>query len=371
MTLRRNPPFRAEHVGSLLRPRALKDAFRAIAQNQISQAQFQDTLNICIRDAVKLQESLGLRVVTDGEFRRGSWFNAFLQAVDGLEERPSLFDFHDDSGGTAAFATAYCSAPLERTHGITTDEFAFVKSAAKTGTPKVTMPAPSVMHFFRPGEAMDRAAYPDEEVYWRDLTRVYREEMTALGELGCTYVQLDEVPCAMLGSEMVRGKTKAAKWDPDALVTRYIAAINAAVADRPAGMTVGLHMCQGNYKGRWMSEGGYGWIAERLFNGAEVDAFFLEYDSARAGGFEPLRHMPAGKTAVLGLVSTKTPQMESKDTLKRRIDEAARFCALDRLAISPQCGFASSVAGNPISEDDQKRKLALVVETAVEIWGSA
>jgi 5-methyltetrahydropteroyltriglutamate--homocysteine methyltransferase len=175
----------------------------------------------------------------------------------------------------------------------------------------------------------------------------------------------------MLGSETVRGKTKAAKWDPDALVTRYIAAINAAVADRPAGMTVGLHMCQGNYKGRWMSEGSYGWIAERLFNGAEVDAFFLEYDSARAGGFEPLRHMPAGKTAVLGLVSTKTPQMESKDTLKRRIDEAARFCALDRLAISPQCGFASSVAGNPISEDDQKRKLALVVETAAEIWGSA
>ena len=365
-----NPPFRAEHIGSLLRPRMLKDAFRAIGQQQISQAQFEDTLNICIRDAVKLQEGLGFRVVTDGEFRRGSWFNAFLNAVEGLEERPSLFDFHDSEGGTAAFATAYCAAPLQRTHGITTDEFQFVKSVTKTATPKVTMPAPSVMHFFRPGEAMDRTAYPDEEMYWRDLTRIYREELKALGALGCTYVQIDEVPCAMLGSETVRAKTKAAGWNPDALVTRYIAAINAAVADRPAGMTIGLHMCQGNYKGRWMSEGGYSWIAERLFNGANVDAFFLEYDSPRAGSFEPLRHMPAGKMAVLGLVSTKTPQMESKDLVKRRIDEVGRHCSPDRLAISPQCGFASSVAGNPISEDDQKRKLALVVETARDVWGS-
>ncbi len=363
------PPFRAEHIGSLLRPRALKDAFRAIGAREITPAQFNVILDGCIRDAVKMQESLGLRVVTDGEFRRGSWFNAFLAAVDGLEERPSLFDFHDASGGTAAFATAYCAAPLKRTRGITTAEFRFVKSAAKSAMPKVTLPAPSVMHFFRPGDAMDRAVYPSEDAYWRDLTGIYREEIAALGELGCTYVQLDEVPCAMLGSEAVRVKARAAGWDPPALAARYIAAINDAVAAKPAGMTIGLHLCQGNYKGRWMSEGGYGWIAERLFDGAEVDAFFLEYDSGRAGGFEPLRHVPAGKTAVLGLVSTKTPVMEAKDPLKRRIDEAARFCPLDRLALSPQCGFASSVAGNPISEDDQKRKLALVVETAHEVWG--
>lgn len=370
VTRRLDPPYRAEHVGSLLRPRALKDAFRDSAAGKIDARAFAAIQDRCIRDAVRMQEDVGLRVVTDGEFRRGSWFFGFVEAVDGLTVGDALFDFHDDKGGRAEFQTTYVSGKIRRARGIATGEFGFVKSVARA-TPKVTMPAPSVTHFFRAHDAFDRKAYASEEAMWDDLIGVYREEVAALAAMGCTYLQLDEVPIAMIGSEAVRAKLAAAGLAPEKLLDRYIRAINAAIADRPSSMVVGAHLCQGNYKGRWMSEGGYDWVAERLFNETMVDAFFLEYDSARAGTFAPLRFLPAGKVAVLGLVSSKTPVLEPKDRLKRRIEEAARHVPLERLALSPQCGFASSVAGNPVSEDDQRRKLALVVETAREIWGTS
>jgi len=263
----------------------------------------------------------------------------------------------------ARFQTAYVEAKLRRDQGITTDEFAFVR--ALTGrTPKVTMPAPSLIHFFRGDDTVSRDAYPDLEAFWIDLVAIYRAEIAALGAMGCAYVQLDEVPCAVLCDPEVRRIARAHGLDPEALIASYIAAANAAIAGRPAGITVAMHLCRGNYKGRWMAEGGYEPIAERLFAEMQVDAFFLEYDSERAGGFEPLRFMPADRRVVLGLVSSKTP-----DLLVRRIEEASRYVALDRLAISPQCGFASSVGGNPLSLDDQRRKLARVVEIADRVWG--
>jgi 5-methyltetrahydropteroyltriglutamate--homocysteine methyltransferase len=363
-----HPPFRADHVGSLLRPQKLKDAFRDFYSGRLDAGRFNDIQNECIVDAVAMQKEVGLKSITDGEYRRGSWFLGFVEAVEGLTTKDALFDFHDAQGGVAKFQTAYVDGRLKRTKGITTNEFAFV-NRLKAGTPKVTMPTPSLVHFFRGDETVDRSVYPDLEEFWSDLIGIYQDEFRALADLGCTYVQLDEVPCAMLCDPNVRQIASSHGLEPDALLTRYIGAVNEIVASRPSGMTIAMHLCRGNYKGRWMAEGGYEPVAERLFSQTGVDAFFLEYDSDRAGGFEPLRFMPAGKTVVLGLVSSKTPVMEAQDTLRRRIDEAAKFVPLDRLAISPQCGFASSVGGNPLTSDDQRRKLQLVVDTAEAVWG--
>jgi 5-methyltetrahydropteroyltriglutamate--homocysteine methyltransferase len=363
-------PFRAEHVGSLLRPRALRDAFRARQAGRTDAAAFEETMAHCIRDAVAMQESVGLRVVTDGEFRRGSWFFGFVQAVEGFAVRPAEFAFHDAAGGSLAFETGYAASRLRRTHGIVTDDYRFLKTATRR-TAKVTIPAPSVSHFFRPGDPFDRAVYSEAEAYWDDLVAIYREEIAELGRLGCTYVQLDEVPLAMLSDGNVQDTLRGAGQDPAALLDTYIAKANAALAGRPAGMKAAMHLCCGNYKGMWMAEGGYDWVAERLFGEVDVDGFLLEYDTPRAGDFAALRFLPHGKTAVLGLVSSKTAALESKDSLKRRIDEAARHAPLGQLALSPQCGFASSAGGNPIGEDDQRRKLALVVEVANEVWGGA
>jgi 5-methyltetrahydropteroyltriglutamate--homocysteine methyltransferase len=363
-------PFRAEHVGSLLRPKALRDAFRDRQAGRMDAAAFEETMARCIREAIAMQESVGLRVISDGEFRRGSWFFGFVQAVEGFAVKPAEFGFHDAAGGTLAFDTAYAASPLRRTRGIVTEDFRFLKGV--TGrTAKVTIPTPSVSHFFRPRDPFDRSVYADAEAYWRDLVAIYREEIAELGRLGCTYLQLDEVPLAMLSDARVQATVRGAGGDPEALLGTYIRKANEALAGRPAGMTTAMHLCCGNYKGMWMAEGGYDWVAERLFGEVGVDGFLLEYDTPRAGDFAPLRFLPAGKTAVLGLVSSKTPALESKDALKRRIDEAARHAPLDQLALSPQCGFASSAGGNPLTEDDQRRKLALVVEVAREVWGSA
>lgn len=368
---RTRPPFRADHVGSLLRPKILKDAFRDFHAGRIDSTRFAAIQDAAIRDAVKLQEEVGLRSITDGEFRRGSWFLGFIDAVDGLTTRDALFSFTDDKGDTMTYQTAYVEAPLKRrARGITTGEYEFVR-ALTHGTPKVTMPAPSLVHFFRGEQTVNRDAYPDIGQFWTDLVRVYREEIRALAALGCTYVQLDEVPCAMLCDADIRTKAALAGMDPAKLLTSYIDAVNAIVADRPAGVTIAMHLCRGNYKGHWMASGGYEPVAERLFNEVKVDAFFLEYDSGRAGGFEPLRFVPADKFVVLGLVSSKTPELESLDLLTRRIGEASQFVPLDRLAISPQCGFASSVGGNPLTLDDQRAKLARVVEAARTVWGEA
>ena len=357
-------PFRAEHVGSLLRPKALTNAFRAHREGSMTDDALDAVLDRSIREAIALQEAVGLRSITDGEFRRGSWFLGFVDAVEGLTVKESLFAF---GGDHAQWSCPACEAKVRRTQGITTEEFKFVRGATRR-TPKVTMPSPTAMHFWRGKDTVDAKVYPDIETFFADLAAVYQQEIKALASLGATYVQLDEVPIAMLCDDKVRAKLGAQGIDPDALLKRYVALINQALAGRPAGMTVGIHLCRGNYKGQWMAEGGYDPIAEMLFNGIDVDAFFLEYDSPRAGDFAPLRHVPKSKSVVLGLVTTKVPESPSADDLKRRIGEAAKFLPLERLALSPQCGFASSVGGNPVTVDDERRKLALVVEVADAVW---
>ena len=364
---RSGPPFRADHVGSLLRPQALKDAFRDFHAGRIDEPTFRVIQEDGIRQAVALQEAAGLSAITDGEFRRGSWFGGLLDAVSGLTTRDALFGFHDGQGGRATFQTAYVESKLRRARGITTEEFGFVRGLTQR-TPKVTMPAPTVLHFFRGNETVSRAAYPDLDEFWADVAGIYREELRDLAALGCRYVQLDEVPSAMLCDPEVRAAVAARGLDPERLLEMYIGAMRAIVTDRPAGMVMALHLCRGNYKGRWMAAGGYEPVAERLFTGVPVDAFFLEYDSTRAGGFEPLRFVPEETTVVLGLVSTKSPQLESVDGLRRRLDEASRQVPLERLAISPQCGFASSVGGNPLTIEDERRKLERVVEVAELVW---
>ncbi len=361
----KSPPFRAEHIGSLLRPKALTGAYRAAGEGALDPAALAAVVETSIREAVALQEAAGMQAITDGEFRRGSWFLGFVEAVDGLTVAPSPFAF---SGDHAGWHCPHCDGRLRRARGIVTGDFAFLKGITR-GTPKITMPSPTAMHFWCGRDGVDRRAYPDIDGYFEDLARLYREELADLAELGASYVQLDEVPIAMLCDPAVQEAVRQAGEDPEALLDRYVALINAALAGRPEGMTVGLHLCRGNYKGQWMAEGGYDPVAEKLFNTVAVDAFFLEYDSDRAGGFEPLAGMPADKHAVLGLVTSKTGALEDIETLKRRIDEAAVFMPMERLSISPQCGFASSVGGNPLTIDDQRRKLELVARVADEVWG--
>ncbi|HEY6419769.1 MAG TPA: 5-methyltetrahydropteroyltriglutamate--homocysteine S-methyltransferase [Candidatus Binataceae bacterium] len=365
---RLNPPFRADHVGSLLRPRALKQAFRDFGAGDAAAGAFREILDQCVRGAVALQESVGLESITDGEFRRGSYWSHFVDAIEGMAIKESLFQFRDADGVLMNFTAPHVAGRVHRKYGIGTDAFAFLKSVTRR-TPKVTMPSPSTMHFWRGRAGIEPAAYSDAEEFFADLARIYREEVADLATAGATYLQIDEVPLAMLCDPNVRESVAARGEDPERLTTCYIEAINSALDERPQNVAATMHLCRGNYKGRWVSEGGYDTVAERLFNEAKVDAFFLEYDTPRSGDFAPLRFVPRDRLVVLGLVSTKSPALESKDALRRRIDEAARFVALDQLALSPQCGFASTVAGNPLSEDDERRKLALVVEVARAVWG--
>jgi 5-methyltetrahydropteroyltriglutamate--homocysteine methyltransferase len=358
------PPFRAEHIGSLLRPPELKAAHRAHAEGRMSAADLAAVLDRCVLDAIRLQEETGMQAITDGEFRRGSWFMGFVAAVEGLSTRPATFKFSGDHG---AWACCYAHAKVRRTRPIAVEEFRFVRAHTQR-TPKVTIPSPSAALFYRGAESADRAAYPQLEELHRDLVEVYRAELRDLAASGCRYVQIDEVPLAMLCDPAVRDQAAARGDDPQALIRLYVDLINAAVADRPPGMTIGLHLCRGNYKGQWMAEGGYAPVAAELLGRAAVDAFFLEYDSARAGDFAPLAETAPGKTVVLGLVSTKEPASPSVDDLLRRIEAATRYVPIERLALSPQCGFASSAGGNPVTLDDQRRKLELVAATAAKVW---
>lgn len=359
------PPFRAEHIGSLLRPAELKAAHRARAEGKIGDTELAAITDRCIVDAIQLQEQAGMESITDGEFRRGSWFLGFVQAVEGLSTKPALFNFQGEHG---AWECPHAHGKVRRTGGITVGEFEFVR-AHTAHTPKITMPTPSAMLFYRGAEAADRTVYPRIEALYEDLVEVYRAELRDLAAAGCTYVQLDEVPLAMLCDPAVRAQIAARGEDPAALVRLYVDLINAVLASRPKGMTIGLHLCRGNYKGQWMAAGGYNPVAEELFGRAAVDAFFLEYDSERAGDFAPLAAIPRDKRVVLGLVSTKTPETPSADDLVRRVEAAARVVPLDRLSVSPQCGFASSVGGNPVTLADERKKLGLVAEVARRIWG--
>lgn len=363
-----HPPFRADHVGSLLRPRALKDAFRAHQEGALDDAGLRAVQDQAIRDVVALQESVGLHSVTDGEFRRASYWAHFVGAVDGLRPEAATFEFKDAAGDVMSFTGTQNEGRLRRTRSISGDEVEFLRSVTKE-TPKITMPSPSTMHFWRGPQSIDRSVYPTLADFYDDLTRIYRDEIDDLASRGASYIQVDEVAAAMLCDPDVRDAVVARGEEPDELLRTYVDATNRAVSSRPSGMTAALHVCRGNYKGHWLATGGYEPVAETLFGGLEVDAFFLEFDSDRAGGFGPLRFVPDGVDVVLGLVSSKTPELEPVDELLRRIDEASKLVPVERLALSPQCGFASTVGGNPVTEDDERRKLALVVEVADRVWG--
>ncbi len=362
------PPFRAEHVGSLLRPRRLKDVARDHAAGEATAAEYHRVLGEEIERAVRLQEDVGLEVITDGEFGRSSWFGFFFERLEGFSLQPSLFTFRDHEGQTYEWMTAYTVDRIRRPGPIATDEFQRVRALTER-TVKANLPAPSALHFFRGDGCRDPRIYPDIEAWWDDVVGIYQAEIRALGEVGCTYLQLDEVPLAMLCDAGIRRQLREQGTDPYELVDRYVEVTNRVVEARPETMTIAMHLCRGNFRSRWMASGGYEPIAERVFGGLAVDAFFLEYDTERAGDFSPLRHVPDDRMVVLGLVTTKSPKLEDPDDLAARIDEASHFVPLERLAVSPQCGFASVAGGNPLTEDDERRKLTLIVETALRVWG--
>jgi 5-methyltetrahydropteroyltriglutamate--homocysteine methyltransferase len=348
------PPFRAEHVGSLLRPDSLRAAHRALSTREIDAAAFRAAQDTTIAEAVRMQESLGFRAITDGEFRRISYWAHFVDAIDGLALGEARFAFRDETGRRIPFIGPHVAGSLKRKRGISTEEFGFLRGIARA-MPKITMPSPATFHFWHGG--------PRD--WFADMAKIYQDELSALARMGCRYVQLDDVPFAMLCDPAIREGVKK----PDRLLDEYIELTNACIAARPSDMCVALHICRGNFKGAFLSEGGYDEVAERLFGGLQVDAYFLEYDTPRAGDFAPLRHVPPGVSVILGLVSSKSPALENRAALTARISDAAKIVPLERLGLSPQCGFASAVSGNPVTEADQTAKLRLVAETAQEVWG--
>jgi 5-methyltetrahydropteroyltriglutamate--homocysteine methyltransferase len=372
MSRRIEPPFRADHVGSLLRPPELLQAREEFAQDRMSADELRGIEDDAIREAVRMQEEVGLQSATDGEFRRASWHMDFIYQLDGIDQADEQVkvEFHNEQGDlefTAAALNVHDRVGLSKT--IFGDAFEALKSMTTTTTPKLTIPSPSMVHYRGGRAAISEDVYPDVEEFWNDLTAAYRDEVRRLGELGCTYLQFDDTSLAYLNDPKQREYVAGIGGDPDRQHVHYIHHINEALAARPDGMRVTTHMCRGNFRSSWVAEGGYDFVAEALFNELEVDGFFMEYDDARSGGFEPLRFVPAGKMVVLGLVTTKRGELEEKAELKRRIEDASRFVALDQLCLSPQCGFSSTVEGNALTYDQQVAKLRLIVETAQEIWG--
>jgi 5-methyltetrahydropteroyltriglutamate--homocysteine methyltransferase len=361
------PPFRADHIGSLLRPGALRQAFRAFHTGELDADRFAAAQDAAIREAIKLQQDVGLAVVSDGEFRRGSYWSRFVERTEGLGVGNARFSFHDEHGHELSFTAPLVTGKVARRAPIALDEFTFLRDNSKA-LPKVTLPAPSTMHFWRGAGYAAPGLYASPRAFFRDLAKIYRAEIADLAAAGCRYVQLDEVALAMLCDPAVRKKVAADGSDPIRLVELYVEALAEAVAGAPADMAVGVHMCRGNFKGKYLAEGGYDEIAKALFGSPVVTHFLLEFDTARTGDFAPLRCVAADKGVVLGLISSKNAALETLDDLLARIEEATRFIDKDRLAISPQCGFASTVAGNPLSEADERAKLALCVEAARAAW---
>lgn len=372
MTTRSRPPFRADHVGSLLRPERLRAAREARARGEIDTVSLRAVEDECIREAVRMQEDIGLQGITDGEFRRTSWSSDFLSQIKGVEVTSGQFAarFKRADGVDVAHRppTMRVTGRLRNPGGIQAADFAFLKSVTAR-TPKVTIPSPSMLHFRGGREAVDRVAYPDMDGFFADLAQVYNDEIRALAALGARYVQFDDTNFAYLCDPAIREATRKMGEDPDALPRRYCRLINDSIRGKPRDMAVTVHMCRGNFRSAWVAEGGYEPVAEVLFNELDVDGLFMEYDDERSGGFAPLRFVPRGKTVVLGLVTSKRGTLESKDEIRRRIDEAAHYIPLDQLALSPQCGFSSTAHGNELTIDDQVAKLSLIVEIAEEVWG--
>ena len=368
------PPFRADHVGSLLRPLELLHARAEHQAGRLSAEELRRAEDRAIGDAVRMQREIGLQGVTDGEFRRGSWHMDFLYQIGGVAKTDQnlRIQFKNETGPVEAALGAFrIGRRLTLDKTIFAEDFAHLKSATPTGTvAKLTIPSPSMLHYRGGRAVIDQAAYPEMEAFWDDLAEVYRKEIAGLAALGCTYLQLDDTSLAYLNDPAQRAYVTSIGGDGDKQHLINIRLINQALANKPPDMTVCTHMCRGNFRSSWVAEGGYDHVAEALFGELAVDGFFLEYDDARSGGFEPLRFVPRGKKrVVLGLVTSKRPALESKDELKRRIDEAAKYVPLEQLCLSPQCGFSSTVDGNAVTIEDEKAKLRLVLETAREVWG--
>jgi 5-methyltetrahydropteroyltriglutamate--homocysteine methyltransferase len=370
---RTKPPFRADHVGSLLRPPELLKAREEFAEGRLSADQLRAVEDDAIRDAVRMQEEVGLQSATDGEFRRTSWHMDFIYQLDGIDpaDEQIKVEFHNEQGDiefTTAALSVHDRVGLSKT--IFGDGFQALESMTTRTTPKLTIPSPSMVHYRGGRAAISEDVYPDVEEFWSDLTAAYREQVRRLGELGCTYLQFDDTSLAYMNDPHQREYIASIGGDAERQHVEYIRHINEALAGRPEGMSVTTHMCRGNFRSSWAAEGSYDFVAEALLNDLQVDGFFMEWDDARSGGFEPLRFLPKGdKHVVLGLVTTKRGELESKDELKRRIDEAAKHAPIEQLCLSPQCGFSSTVEGNVLTEDEQWAKLALIVEVAAEVWG--
>lgn len=362
-------PSRAHHVGSLLRPEALKAARAQHAAGTLSAEQLREVEDRCIEEAIRRQEAIGLRVVTDGEYRRAFWHYDFLAGLDGVEMVPVETPVQFRGGQQLRPVAPAVTGKLDYTRPHMVDHFTFLRDHTRQ-TPKQTLPSPTALHYRGGRKAISTAVYPDLEAFFDDLGRAYQKVLAAFAQAGCTFLQLDEVYLAYLCDPQQHEELRRRGEDPQYLLQAYPRLINLALAERPAGMTLGMHLCRGNFRSSWIAQGGYEPIAEVLFNTLNVDVYFLEYDTERAGGFEPLRFVPPGKAVVLGLVTTKTGELEDKDFLKRRIEAAARYVPLEQLALSPQCGFASTEEGNLLSEAEQWAKLERVVEVAQDVWGT-
>ncbi len=375
MSERATPPFRADHVGSLLRPPELTRARGEFKAGRIDAAQLREVEDQAILAAIELQREVGLKTVTDGEFRRTSWHMDFIYSLGGIEQvaGESLHVQFRDAEGDYDYAP-----PAMRVAGTVTlprtifaDAFEFLREhAGPSQTPKLTIPSPSMVHYRGGNSSIDESAYPDLDSFWADLTDAYSAQMSGVYELGCRYLQLDDTSLAYVNDPAQREHIEQIGGDPDHLHEQYIANINRALADKPDDLVVTTHLCRGNNQSMWAAEGGYDFVAEALFGDLNVNGYFLEFDDERSGTFEPLRFVPRGKQVVLGLVTTKSPKLEDRDLLKRRIDEASEYVDIDQLCLSGQCGFSSTEEGNKLTIDEERAKLELIVSVAEEVWGT-
>jgi 5-methyltetrahydropteroyltriglutamate--homocysteine methyltransferase len=370
---RSSPPFRADHVGSLLRPKELLQAREDCAAGKISREELRALEDDAIRDVVRMQHDVGLQSATDGEFRRAAWHMDFIYALGGIEKAPGdiRVKFHNEQGDIEwTPAAIHVGEKVHLDQPIFAEHFKFLQSCVQDGvTPKLTIPSPSMVHYRGGRAAVDPNVYSDMEEFWTDLTSAYADQVRAVFDLGCRYLQFDDTSLAYLNDPGQREQMASKGEDAEHLHESYIRHINEALANRPEGLAVTTHLCRGNFRSSWAAEGGYDFVAEALFGDLNIDGFFLEYDDARSGGFEPLRFVPKDKLVVLGLVTSKRGELESKDELKRRIEQASQYVAIEQLCLSPQCGFSSTFEGNALTYDQEVPKLELIVETAAEVWG--